>query len=193
MFSHYSPGPSCPSGWLKKDSSPSCSTSWDVLMFQPKENTLIYTGFSESQAGGWHPLFGGQFDKSSPNACCSVRKAIVGSSHCGSVVVNPTSIHEDTGSAPGLIQWVKDPACLDLWCRLQMWLRSHVAVVQAGSCGSNSTPNLATSICCGCPKKKDTKKKKATVIYYIVKNKEKQAKWPWIEKLSFNNNPHAGF
>ena len=31
-------------------------------------------------------------------------------SHCGSVVMNPTSIHEDTGLIPGLAQWVKDPA-----------------------------------------------------------------------------------
>ena len=29
-------------------------------------------------------------------------------SYCGSAVMNPTSNHEDTGSIPGLAQWVKD-------------------------------------------------------------------------------------
>ena len=30
------------------------------------------------------------------------------SSHCGSAVMNPTSIHEVEGSIPGLTQWVKE-------------------------------------------------------------------------------------
>ena len=55
-----------------------------------------------------------------------------GSSHCGSAVTNPTSIHEDVGLIPGLARCVKDLACcgcavgrrhssdpalLWLWCR----------------------------------------------------------------------------
>ena len=42
---------------------------------------------------------------------------------------------------------------MKLWCRLQVWLRSGVAVVWAGSCSSNSTPNLGTSICWACSPK----------------------------------------
>ena len=39
------------------------------------------------------------------------QKLETGSSHCGVVEINPTSIHKDTGLIPGLdqCQWVKDP------------------------------------------------------------------------------------
>ena len=40
------------------------------------------------------------------------KKKPLGSSHRGSVVMNPTNIYEDMGSIPGLYQWVKDPALL---------------------------------------------------------------------------------
>ena len=41
-----------------------------------------------------------------------------GSSHCGSVVTNWISIHEDAGLIPGLApQWVKYLVLLWLWCR----------------------------------------------------------------------------
>ena len=42
--------------------------------------------------------------------CIFILKYSPLTSHCGSVVMNPTSIHEDMGSIPGLSQWVKDPA-----------------------------------------------------------------------------------
>ena len=66
-------------------------------------------------------------------------------------------------------------SCHELWYRLQMWLRPHiaVAVAQASNCSSDLTPILGTSICYRYgPKKK--KKKLHTYIYnniaYNVKN-----------------------
>ena len=81
-------------------------------------------------------------------------------------VTNPPSIHEDVGSTPGLAQWVNDQCCCGLQCSSQTRLRPSVAVavVQAGSCTSDSTPSLGTSMCCRChPKKQKRKKEKESM------------------------------
>ena len=43
---------------------------------------------------------------------------------------------------------------------------SCMAVVEAGSCSSDSTPSLGTSICRGCSPKKTNKKKRKGMYMY---------------------------
>ena len=83
------------------------------------------------------------------------------SSHHGSGVTNPTSIHVDSGLIPGPLSGLRIRRYRELQCRSQTWLGSGIvmAVVQASSCSSNLTPSLETSMCHGCgPKKKKIKR-----------------------------------
>ena len=84
------------------------------------------------------------------------------SSLWGSAVINPASIHEDVGSIPGIVQWVKDPALLWLWHRLAAaapigplaWeppyaaggaqARGRIRAVVAGLCHSHSNAGSLT-------------------------------------------------
>ena len=77
-------------------------------------------------------------------------------------VKNSISIHEDAGSIPGLPQWIQNSREY----RSQTWLGSGIAVAVAvavvGSCCSDWTPSLGTSIChrCGCKRKKKKRNKR---------------------------------
>ena len=51
-----------------------------------------------------------------------------GSPRHGTVVINPTRIHEDVGSIPSLGHGLRIWQCCELWCRLQTRLGPWIAV-----------------------------------------------------------------
>ena len=89
------------------------------------------------------------------------------------LIMNPTSIHDNGGSIPGLAQ-----------CRSQMRLRSHVAVAvaQAGGYSSDSTPSLGTSICC----RSNPRKGKKTPP--LKKNTDKEVIVPFLLRMLIREN-----
>ena len=98
------------------------------------------------------------------------------SSHCGSEVIHSTSTHEDTGSNPGLAGRLRIQCAHELWWKSQTQLEScvAVAVLQARSYSSDTTPSLGISIFSFLKRKKKKKERK--------KKKEERLK---INKLTY--------
>ena len=109
------------------------------------------------------------------------RNYFLGNSPCRSVVTNLTSIHEHLGLIPGPSQWLRIQHLHDLWCRLQMWLRSRTAVAVtvavASSCSSNSTPSVGISIC----RRYSSKKKNKN--YFLTSHNVTRANPLWREHM----------
>ena len=55
--------------------------------------------------------------KTFQSVLCTYKHIDIGTSRCGAVEMNPTTIHEYEGSIPGLAWWVRDLALCELWCR----------------------------------------------------------------------------
>ena len=108
-----------------------------------------------------------------PYRLCQNQSCLRNSCSGSAVSKSPTSIHEDQGLTPGIAQWVKTQHCHELWFRSQMWLGSGVAVAMAwaGSCSSDLTPGLGTSICCRYSNPPIPPRKKAKKIFFEKKHK----------------------
>ena len=75
--------------------------------------------------------------------------------------MNPTGIHEDSGSIPGLTPWAKH--CCELWCGSKTWFGSCVAVAVAVAAAALIQPlawELPYAADAALKKKKKKKEKK---------------------------------
>ena len=98
------------------------------------------------------------------------KKFLLGSSRCGASETNPTVYMRMRVRSLASISGLRIQHCCELWCRSQMQLGSCVAVAMAvaGSCSSDSTSSLETSICLECgPKRQKKKKKKKEKNYFF--------------------------
>ena len=88
---------------------------------------------------------------------------------------------EDVGWSLALLSVLRIWRCHRLWCRSQMWLRSDVAValVQAGSCSSNSSP-YAVVVAIRRKKRKKEKKKQLPEVPVL-----EQQKWILLGTMRF--------
>ena len=87
-------------------------------------------------------------------------KETTGSSPCDSVETNLSISMRMQVRSLALLSQLTIQCCSELWYRLQMQPGSGVAVAQASSCISNSTPSPETSMCCRCSPEKKKKARK---------------------------------
>ena len=84
----------------------------------------LESNISSITVNAWNLLYASQ-------SAMVFKKIFYGSSYCGVVETNPTSIHEDVGSIPGLLSGSGIHCCCELWCRSKTQLGSCVAVAGA--------------------------------------------------------------
>ena len=92
-----------------------------------------------------------------------------GSSLCGAVETNPTSIHEDESLIPGPAEWVRDPGALvscSVGCRcgsdpVLLWLWSRLAAIASIRSLAWELPYAMSATLKRKEKKKDTREKGA--------------------------------
>ena len=79
-----------------------------------------------------------------------------------------------------LLGWLRIQWYHNLWWKMRLGSGIAVAVVQTGSCSSDRTPSLGTSISCRCGPKR---KKKKRIKVYVIK---------LINLLTFKNRQYWG-